>query len=72
MYTDIGSNLSDPVFRGSYHGKQAHPDDLRAVLSRARRAGVSRQMLTGDSLSGSREVLKLAHQFGACIVFNLR
>ncbi|GEM07274.1 tatD DNase family protein [Rhodotorula toruloides] len=59
---DIGSNLGDPVFRGSYHGKQSHPDDFADILGRARRAGVGIQMLTGDCLESSKEVLALAQQ----------
>jgi TatD DNase family protein len=59
---DIGSNLVDPVFRGTYHGKKQHPDDLTAVLSRARAAGVVKQILTGDSLSGAKAAIELAEQ----------
>ncbi|GAA6015094.1 hypothetical protein JCM11491_001658 [Sporobolomyces phaffii] len=59
---DIGSNLGDPVFRGLYHGKQSHPDDFDAILARARRAQVGIQLLTGDCISGSRDVLALADQ----------
>ncbi|MBW0478778.1 hypothetical protein O181_018493 [Austropuccinia psidii MF-1] len=59
-FIDIGSNLGDPVFRGQYYGKQAHNDDFNEILSRAQAAGVLRQILTGDCLSGSKEVRKLA------------
>lgn len=59
-FIDIGSNLGDPVFRGEYHGKQAHPNDFDQILVRARAAGVLKQILTGDCLSGSREVRALA------------
>lgn len=59
-FIDIGSNLGDPVFRGEYHGKQAHPNDFQQILNRARSAGVVKQILTGDCLSGSREVRLLA------------
>ncbi|ORY88049.1 tatD related DNase [Leucosporidium creatinivorum] len=59
---DIGSNLGDPVFRGSYHGKQAHSDDFLDILERARAAGVGTQLLTGDCLSGSKEVIALAKE----------
>ena len=44
---DIGSNLGDPVFRGTIRGKQAHPDDFDAVLDRAQKANVVAQILTG-------------------------
>ncbi|GAA5999054.1 3'-5'-exodeoxyribonuclease [Rhodotorula paludigena] len=59
---DIGSNLGDPVFRGNYHGKQAHSDDFDDILKRAQRAGVGMQLLTGDCLEGSKEVLELAQK----------
>ncbi len=32
---DIGVNLTDPMYRGEYNGKQYHPPDLDAVISRA-------------------------------------
>ena len=32
---DIGVNLTDPMYRGEYNGKQYHPTDLDAVISRA-------------------------------------
>lgn len=59
--TDIGSNLSDPVFH-------SQPLDLAAVLERARSAGIAKQILTGSSLTGSREVLALARQHGQSIL----
>ncbi|KAH0110053.1 hypothetical protein KCU66_g12762, partial [Aureobasidium melanogenum] len=34
-FADIGINLSDPIFRGVYHGKKAHEDDLPQIVQRA-------------------------------------
>ncbi|KAG0144716.1 hypothetical protein CROQUDRAFT_79662 [Cronartium quercuum f. sp. fusiforme G11] len=62
-FIDIGSNLSDPVFHGTYYGKQAHEDDFEQILARARAVGVEQQILTGDCLSGSTQVLELAHTY---------
>lgn len=61
-FIDIGVNLTDPVFRGSYHGKRAHSDDFDLVLSRANSAGVVAQILTGGNLAESRQALSLAQQ----------
>ena len=63
QYIDIGVNLTDPVFRGSYHGKQAHQDDFETVRSRAIKAGVVAQIITGGNLSESREALALAKSY---------
>lgn len=52
------------MFRGKYHGKQKHEDDLAAVVRRAHDNGVERMLLTGTSLEESKLVLGLAQTFG--------
>ncbi|KAJ7706355.1 hypothetical protein B0H17DRAFT_1036873 [Mycena rosella] len=61
-FIDVGVNLTDPVFRGSYYGKQKHEDDLNALLERARNAGVSGMIITGTSLGESQEASTLAKE----------
>ncbi|KAK5130484.1 hypothetical protein LTR08_002006 [Meristemomyces frigidus] len=66
-YADIGINLSDPIFRGVHHGKQAHEDDLQHVIQRALEAGVRKMMVTGSDLTESRNAIKLVEGFpGLC------
>ena len=43
---DIGANLTDGMFKGSYNGKVQHPPDLDAVLQRAWAAGTEARTLT--------------------------
>jgi len=47
---EIGFNLADGQYGGSYHGKKYHESDLEAVLDRARAAGVHRIIATVGSL----------------------
>ncbi|KAF9352811.1 TatD DNase, partial [Mortierella sp. NVP85] len=56
---DIGINLTDPMFRGLYHGKQVHADDLQQVLFRAKRAGVERMIVTAGNVSDCKEAIDL-------------
>lgn len=63
-FADIAVNLADPMFEGSYHGKNKHPSDLDAVVARAREKGVWRMLITGTSLEDSRVALRLAERFG--------
>lgn len=62
-FIDIAVNLTDPVFRGNYHGKQAHPDDFDSMMARARTAGVCHQIVTGGSLQESKEALELCRSY---------
>ncbi|KAL1840309.1 hypothetical protein VTJ49DRAFT_598 [Mycothermus thermophilus] len=62
-YVDIGINLADPIFRGRYHGKPRHPDDLKDVVSRAVEVGCTKLIVTGSSFKSSRDALKLAQEF---------
>ncbi|KAJ5373383.1 hypothetical protein N7517_005389 [Penicillium concentricum] len=66
-YVDIGINLSDPVFRGEYHGKQAHEDDLDDVIQRARDVGCSKFMVTGSDIVESKHAVQVASKYpGFC------
>lgn len=58
--TQIGINLGDPVFRGNYHGKQAHEDDYEDVLQRALDVGCEKFMITGSDLKESHHAVDLA------------
>ncbi|OAL37725.1 hypothetical protein AYO20_02902 [Fonsecaea nubica] len=65
--TQVGINLGDPVFRGVYHGKQAHEDDLDDVVQRALAVGCTKLMVTGSSLTESKHAVDLAKQYpGTC------
>ncbi|KAJ1325052.1 TatD DNase family protein [Microdochium nivale] len=62
-YIDIGINLADPIFRGRYHGKQRHPDDLGAVISRAKEVGCQKLIVTGSDLASSKKALEIAREY---------
>lgn len=59
-YYDIGLNLTDPMYRGVYNGKQYHDSDVAEVLGRAAERGVKCALLTGSSIVESRSALELA------------
>ncbi|GME26840.1 Deoxyribonuclease TatD-related protein [Neofusicoccum parvum] len=66
-YADIGINLGDPIFRGVYHGKQAHEDDFDGVLERALAAGCEKMMVTGSDLKESEHAVQIAKEHpGLC------
>ncbi|KAJ5896090.1 Deoxyribonuclease Tat-D [Penicillium subrubescens] len=66
-YVDIGINLSDPMFRGHYHGKKAHDDDLDDVIQRAKDVGCAKFMVTGSDLVESEAAVQLARDYpGFC------
>ncbi|OAQ73103.1 TatD family hydrolase [Pochonia chlamydosporia 170] len=66
-YVDIGTNLSDPIFRGRYHGHQKHPDDLAGVIHRANQVGCTKLIITGSDFKSSHDALKLAEEYpGTC------
>jgi TatD DNase family protein len=59
----VGINLGDPVFRGVYHGRRGHEDDLEQVVQRALDVGCTKLMVTGSDLKESAHAIALAKQF---------
>jgi len=59
----IGINLSDPVFRGEYHGRQVHDSDMDDIIQRARDIGCEKFMVTGSDLEESRRVMELSRNY---------
>lgn len=58
-YYDVGVNITDPMFSGNYHGRNHHKNDIIDVLSKAYRHHVSDILLTGSSLSESKNTIDL-------------
>lgn len=63
LILQIGINLSDPMFAGSYHGKQAHEADLDDVIQRAKDVGCEKFMVTGSDLVESEEAINIARKY---------
>lgn len=59
---DIGANLTDAMYRGIYRSNKKHPDDFKHMMSRAKNQGVEAMIITGGSLTDSKEALELANQ----------
>lgn len=51
------------MFRGTYHGKKVHDDDLEDIIQRAQVAGCTKMMITGSNLRESRHAIDLAKQY---------
>eukprot|EP00768_Dysnectes_brevis_P003453 gnl/Dysnectes_brevis/2464_a2942_1020.p1 GENE.gnl/Dysnectes_brevis/2464_a2942_1020~~gnl/Dysnectes_brevis/2464_a2942_1020.p1 ORF type:complete len:354 (+),score=61.04 gnl/Dysnectes_brevis/2464_a2942_1020:160-1221(+) len=51
QFVDIGANLTDPVFKGIYRGRQIHDDDFSLILKRAKATGVKKCLITVGSFS---------------------
>jgi len=61
--SQIGINLSDPMFAGYYHGKQAHEADLDDVIQRAKDVGCEKFMVTGSDIVESKEAINIARKY---------
>ena len=65
--SDIGANLIDLMYQGSYHGSQKHQPDLENVLERSWAHGLDKIIITGGSLEDSKKALEAAKQNGKFI-----
>jgi TatD DNase family protein len=57
---DIGANLTDPMFRGIYHGVSKHRDDFQDILQRSWDIGIDKIIVTGGSLEDCKNAVSLA------------
>lgn len=55
------------MFRGEYHGKQSHEDDVDDVIQRAKDVGCSKFMVTGSDLEESKHAVSIASRYRKCI-----
>ena len=60
-YYDIGFNLTDPMYQGTYHGKKYHESDIPEILQRAYDRNVRSLLITGSSIEESQLAIKLAN-----------
>ncbi len=59
-FVDIGANLLDDMYQGSYRGKQRHEPDLSHVLHRAWENHLDRIIITAGTLSEAKAASELA------------
>jgi len=58
-FIDIGANLLDDMFQGSYRGKKFHDADFDLMLQRGWDAGMDRIIITAGTLKEARQALEL-------------
>jgi TatD DNase family protein len=59
-FIDIGANLMDPMFQGTYREKQRHESDLHLILDRAWAQNLEKIIITGGTLHECKECLALS------------
>ncbi|KAL4705642.1 hypothetical protein ACJJTC_002028 [Scirpophaga incertulas] len=59
-YVDIGANLTDKMYQGVYHESKKHAPDLNKVLKRCWANGLDKIIVTGGSLTDSKEAVDLS------------
>jgi len=60
LYVDIGANLLDPMYQGSYRNKERHEADLSIVLQRAWSNNLDQIIITGGTLEECKKGWELA------------
>ena len=64
LFVDIGANLLDLKYQGTYYGKPRHDPDLDNVLNRAWQNQLDRILLTAGTLEEARRSLELSRKDG--------
>ncbi|EPY36709.1 TatD DNase family protein, partial [Strigomonas culicis] len=62
---DIGINLTDDMYAGTYNKRRQHAADLEEVVQRALRVGVSDLIITGGNVRESRHAASLCQTVAA-------
>ncbi|CCE61183.1 hypothetical protein TPHA_0A00980 [Tetrapisispora phaffii CBS 4417] len=63
LYYDIGFNITDQMYKGIYNGSAKHESDLACVLERAQARGVGAALITGSSVSESKDAIALINKY---------
>ncbi|XWW94837.1 hypothetical protein V2A60_002785 [Cordyceps javanica] len=69
IFSRIGINLADRVYRGTYRGNQKHPDDLEAVIDRAKQVGCTKLMVTGSDWHSIQDAVDLANEYPGTVYY---
>ena len=64
LFSDIGANLTDEMYKGVYHGKTKHEADLSDVLARSWDNGLTHMLITGGSCEDAQNAIQLAKTDG--------
>ena len=75
IISDIGANLTDPMYQGIYNGSAKHEPDLPHVLERSWTGGLDKIIITVGTLADCAptfEIVKNDGRVGIAIQFVLK